>query len=70
MGTTVVALTFSTVATMDAKPVVVLDVSVVFAVPLTVVKELLPKVPSVVVRVTVTPSTGWLLVKTSTFTVA
>ena len=34
MGTTVVALTFSTVATMDANPVVVLEVRVVAAAPL------------------------------------
>ena len=72
IGTDVVAVILSTVAVINAVPVVVPDVSVVVAAPeAPVVNVANVKVPKVVVNVTVAPVTGTLsTVNTSTFIVA
>lgn len=53
IGTIVVADAFSTVATMDAVPADVTEVSVVMPTPLVTVSDSVPNVPLVVVSVTV-----------------
>jgi hypothetical protein len=72
IGTDVVAVILSTVAVINAVPVVVPEVNVVVAAPdAPVVNEDRVKVPNVVVNVTVAPVTGILsTVNTSTFIVA
>ena len=72
IGTDVVAVTLSTVAVINAVPVIVPEVNVVVAAPeAPVVNVANVKVPNVVVNVTVAPVTGTLsTVNTSTFIVA
>ena len=72
IGTDVVAVTLSTVAVINAVPVIVPEVNVVVAAPeAPVVNVANVKVPKVVVNVTVAFATGtFATVNTSTFIVA